>query len=282
MDAVDSGENICVTYALHTHAGHDEPGWLRPIRESWIMIPMLCGVAVTLHPSPWTVTPMLGIVGVLVLRMRLRARTIAAHAGRSNLVSNASVVPRFSCTGIPEELDSLKEVTGEFFEPMIVLFSRVPTSRRMTVLILAGCVALPVLTKVVLLPLVTGVLLTAVLCYVIAWLFYAFPIYYRIVPGRLEMLTSSWLRSRLTKVHVIPLARARIEARFDKQRLFIDLPPSDATFVSDDPAGVEERPKRYEIDLGSTCSAHRFVTGLFRAAISSHVAPELPEAQLLA
>ncbi len=98
--------------------------------------------------------------------------------------------------------------------------------------------------------------------------------YYRIVPGRLEILRFGLLRAKAKTRTLISLHDVNIVCRYDKQRLEIS-PSGTAEGTQHQPEGVAT------IHLETLDEPHAFVEAVFQGAICSCAAPELPADELL-
>jgi hypothetical protein len=92
--------------------------------------------------------------------------------------------------------------------------------------------------------------------------------YFRVVPGRLDVLTTRFLRASMTCARSLALADALIVCRYDKMKL---------TIAS---AGGENG-KPYKVDLRRLAAPHAFAKSVFQAALSPRPAPALPGDALL-
>lgn len=91
------------------------------------------------------------------------------------------------------------------------------------------------------------------------------PTYYRIVPGRLDVLRGAFLGSRLYVQQSCDLRVAGIEVRFNDRFARLALPNS----------------KPITLTLSCIDEPYRFVESLFRAAVCTHPAPPVPDDALL-
>jgi hypothetical protein len=94
---------------------------------------------------------------------------------------------------------------------------------------------------------------------------YIFPTYYRVVPGRLDVLRGSpfartpWVRERYD------LRTAQVTARFDIHTAYLYWPGK----------------RSLEINWGTISEPEEFVKTVFQAAVCTHAAPPLPDDALL-
>ena len=91
------------------------------------------------------------------------------------------------------------------------------------------------------------------------------PTYYRIVPGRLDILRGSFLRSRFWVHQRFDLKSTRITVRFNGRYVHLVAPDS----------------KPVRLTLSNVDDPYRFVEFLFRAAVCTHPAPPVPDDALL-
>lgn len=91
------------------------------------------------------------------------------------------------------------------------------------------------------------------------------PLYYRLVPGRMDLLRFSMISGKARLLKRIDLGKARIRVSFAKQSAEIRSSDGD----------------REDIRLWALAEPHEFIRGLFQAAICTHPAPPLPDDQLL-
>jgi len=95
--------------------------------------------------------------------------------------------------------------------------------------------------------------------------FRLFPTYYRVVPGRLDVLRGSpfagtpWVRERHD------LRNAQVIAHFDEDTLYVYSPGR----------------RSLEIDWKTLSEPEEFVKTVFQAAVCTHPAPPLPDDTLL-
>ena len=216
--------------------------------------------------SGWAKVSLAWIVGILVFRYLFR-RVRKVWEVEMNPVAWD---PRLKAFGKEKELRPLAELPDVPFEPMIAqnigsgvgpailflgyglfhvlkpLLKRSSSNYWATTGLCAGfvCVMLAMLTKL--------------WCYI-------FPTYYRVVPGRLDVLKGSpfartpWLHDRYD------LRVARVIARFDQNTLYLYSPGQ----------------RSLEISLGTISEPEEFVKTVFQAAVCTHTAPPLPDDALL-
>lgn len=102
--------------------------------------------------------------------------------------------------------------------------------------------------------------------FVLAWIpARLFPVYYRFVPGRLDVLRFSMFTGKAILLSRIDLRSGMVRVSFAKRKAEIET--SEGQFL--------------EIRLWTLAEPFRFVKGLVQAAINTHPAPPLPDDQLL-
>lgn len=175
---------------------------------------------------------------------------------------------RLNAFGRPEELAPLAELRDTCFEPVIM--ERMMAGWSILGVVVSGfavvlCLALLLdsLTPGLGLPVNIGVAVYPLgMCSI--WLIQRLrPTYYRIVPGRMDIMRFSVLTNRATIVDRWDLRNAHITVRFDRRRVGL---------------GMSETK---HVRLFGLAEPHRFVAALFQGAISTHEPPPLPDDALL-
>ena len=173
---------------------------------------------------------------------------------------------RLVCRGHPNDLRWFRTLGTEMFEPYIVAarfgwWDRHPLCR-----FLCGVVILSVGLRVM------SSAWSPIA--IVAPVYYAYdvdrflrPCYYRVVPGRLELMKYRFLNQGVPQIHTIRLDRARIVC--DLAERFIEIMPMD---------GVSEQSL---IPLEGQPQPRAFAQMVFRAAVCSASAPPLPTTELL-
>ena len=87
------------------------------------------------------------------------------------------------------------------------------------------------------------------------------PTYYRVAPGRLDILRYRFLSTKPCELEKIPLRHAEVTARFDKSRVVIRQPDETET----------------QLDLEGILDHDRFVRALLCAATCDRPTPPLPD-----
>jgi len=190
--------------------------------------------------------------------------------------------PRLLCRGEPEELRHACDLRDVPFEPVIVQYSSwtdtighywkvvlpvflLVTFGPLLVLLLMGVsFGNIVSTCNVWLMLVTS-LATVIVAWLIKWLY---PTYYRVVPGRLDIVRYKWWADRARSIERFDLREARkIEVNYANQNVVIEAAPSE--------------PDCPVIYLSHIRERHRLAEAILMAAISTSPAPPLPDDELL-
>ena len=215
----------------------------------------------------WVEVIVAWLVGILVFRYLFR-RVRKVWEVEMNPVAWD---PRLKAVGEEKELRPLAELPDVPFEPMIAQDILLGSRGGPAILFLGyGLfhVLNPPLKRSFTNPWATTGLCVAFICVMYAMLrlwFYIFPTYYRVVPGRLDVLKGSpfartpWLHDRYD------LRVARVIARFDQNTLYVYSPGQ----------------RSLEISLGTISEPEEFVKTVFQAAVCTHTAPPLPDDALL-
>ncbi len=173
---------------------------------------------------------------------------------------------RLNAFGRPEELAPLAELRDTCFEPVIMERELAGWSI-VSVVLLGSAVAL--LLRLFLDLLTPGLIgnvsfLLYPIGMFIVWLIQRLrPTYYRIVPGRMDIMRFSVLTNRATIVDRWDLRNSHITVRFDRQLVGL---------------GMSET---RHVRLAGLTEPHRFVAAVFQGAISTHETPPLPDDALL-
>jgi hypothetical protein len=91
------------------------------------------------------------------------------------------------------------------------------------------------------------------------------PLYYRLIPGRMDILRFSVLTGNARLIDQFDLRQAIVKVSFAKQRAELQI----------------RNGQSEEIRLWGLAEPYRFARGILQAAICTHPAPPLPENQLL-
>lgn len=180
---------------------------------------------------------------------------------------------RLVCIGDKEELDALRDLDTEFFEPYIVMSSRLEqtgslvcrTSRWLWVEHIAA-IGLFAGLRFMGYSLAWSMGFMLLLYLVLEFIFQqAFGVYYRISPGRLDVLSSRLLPPDMALRKAICLRTAKIRCFYDCGFVVI----------------YTEHGDKEIIQLSCFSNQSAFVRMLFMAAVSPHTAPLLPSERLL-
>jgi len=171
---------------------------------------------------------------------------------------------RLRASGRPEEIDPISQLQDVPFEPVIILKAYSTVIQVVLVVLL-----FPLL---IFFPvyydswepyhLIVVILIIWLLPKTIQWLY---PVYYRVVPGRFDVLRSTPLSDRVQIREQWDLRASTIVASFKEQTLVITEPDGD----------------ELHLNLSVIYEPYRLVNAVFHAAICTHPAPPLPEDQLL-
>jgi hypothetical protein len=179
---------------------------------------------------------------------------------------------RLRCVGLPQELAKWGELRDAPFEPLVFtgwFTHRLPPFMRAMVavltvpafivahLMISGLTSLWTREEIVL------KLWLALLSArgIVSWLW---PTYFRVVPGRLDVMRFSNIRGRAVATRHFDLRKARILVDLRRNVVFID-----------------EDGDSEEFAIGLMPGRTRFAHALFWAALSTHEPPPLPENELL-
>jgi hypothetical protein len=204
-----------------------------------------------------------GVVAFLICQSVVRRRCRRAVVGRLPEPFDGA---RLNAFGLPEELAPLAELRDTSFEPVIM--ERMMAEWSMVRIVVLGC-ALAISLRLLLDLLTPGLAgpvgsLSYPIGLLIVWLIQRLrPTYYRIVPGRMDIMRFSVLTNRATILDRWDLRNAHITVRFERQRVGL---------------GMSETK---HVRLFGLAEPHRFVAAVFQGAISTHEAPPLPDDALL-
>ena len=213
---------------------------------------------------------------IYAIHRTLRARGVLAEpsATPEAPIARREVHPGFLCYGDSRELEAFTFSNTEFFEPIVIPFARWSLGvGEWFALILALGVAY--LGRFLLgLSLPTILLFSIAIFVTVALLRFITASYYRISPGRLEILEAPFLFGALRLKRRLSLDLLAITCRFDRKELTIARKLQASSGVS--PADYLET-----VDLSRVARPHEFARALLRGTICSHRAPELPENSLI-
>jgi hypothetical protein len=107
------------------------------------------------------------------------------------------------------------------------------------------------------------------------------PVYYRVAPGRLDILRFGFFKLKAKSRRSVSLRDARIVCRYDKGVLEISPMPEGIQRTPKDAAAVCEPAPPLTIDLGSLPERHAFAHAVFQSAVSDRSVPDSPDGELL-
>lgn len=177
--------------------------------------------------------------------------------------------PRLVCYGDPEEMRPLEHIEVRAFEPVIFqssIYEQLPAWRLLPFVVFLAVVYCIVRSLRV--PPALSFAATVLVIGVAQVVFhFAWPIYYRITPGYLEVLRYHPLSGKLKSRTVVDIRCARIRCRYDERVLTIE--------------NGSEGAARIVIHIARIPHMRVLVEELFRAALCKHTAPALPQDELL-
>jgi len=255
----------------HRHMPVDLPGWIglvRPIAASIVVISCLLTGA---GESLWVIAVLAAVfvtppLGLWVLRLRLLASPADASVDQmeDDGGSCSSESARLVCYGLTIELGELRPLRRDFFEvhvatPAVDYLPRGWRHLAPAVMVVAIVLGAPVFWAA----------LVGMGCWWTVWCAARIrQTYLRVVPGRLDILRTFFLRATVQSLRSVCLLDARVVCRYDKQQLLIE------------PAG-EGDAAEVAVDLASLAAPHALVSAVFAGAVSAKSAPDLPHDALL-
>jgi len=279
-------DRIALFQREHAYIKDDRDRFLSLIQ---VLSFLLAGVSLALFMGdnrilvpPWhlCIVVMLFLLPMLFLGcfvLKKRGLFGASNERKSTLSLNESGVcnPRLVCYGALTELSRVDSVTRHFHEPIIVSGSSPEFVRRqrswawittMSLLVTgcyyAGWSLMPWEFSVkFLISVISGFL-----CMMYAM--YSQRVYFRVCPGRLEILRAPWVGYSVRLLRAINLHEAKIICDYPNQRLTIE-------------SIVDSAVRQYEINLGSVRRPHLLAESVFSAARNPFPAPPLPGDELL-
>jgi len=211
--------------------------------------------------------PLMGCAVLLIGWMIAQMPKVAARQETALANVDRLERARLRCRGHVQDLGGLSDLDGMFFEPVTVPrlfpFTARGSSRWLVGLLLISAPAYGYYrVSMWAFMLILGcVLLSPV---VVQWLY---PLYYRIVPGRLEVMSFAFARRRMRSLQTIPLGDAEITCMLDKYLL--EIRPRDA------------RSPAFAVDLFGLADPCEFVRAVFQGALCRTPGPSLPNDTLL-
>jgi hypothetical protein len=245
--------------------------------RGWLGMSII-GVTLCVLPS-WLYMVFVGLVcfqlaGYIWKRFYIRYTGKIKHS-QLDFHEMASKIGRIAVHGHPYELQQLKQINLNGFEPFVcrlVTGSRdrlllSPVSSVLGIKDVAALVTICVLWS-------AGVPILPLLCisigifYGVPWLHQAKRIkYIRLAPQLLDVLVFSPWSASAERGESLDLHLASICCRFDKGE--VQITPK------------EDSRETFVVDLTGLCRPHEFVEMLFRASLSEHSAPPLPTNELV-
>ena len=263
--------------ALRWHFTVDLPLWGRIAFESRLAFVAVVGCVMMRTPGMWDLAVPLAGAGILFSIHRiLRARGVLANVGAvpEKPVARREVRPGFTCYGDLRELNAFADSNNEFFEPIIIPFARWSqgAGEWVAIALVLGIAYLGRLRLGLSLPTIA---LWSIAIFVAASLVrFITASYYRISPGRLDILDAPFLVGNLRLKRWLALDSLAITCRFDEQTLTFESRETTAR-------GAGQGNESETIDLSRVARPHEFVLALYRGTISTHHAPELPDDELI-
>lgn len=191
---------------------------------------------------------------------------------------------RVTCHGEPAELSRVIEIRNTLFEPQIFLRSdllRIGSSfwilslliglmiSTLAVLILLGTWLshwLPILNTDFML--ITFIPATLLFLWIVSRVWrQVFADYYRVVPGRIDMMTFRPFRRGGEVADRIHLHNANVQVKYPRQSISIRT--------------AENPPREFSLSLELVSSPHAFAEAVMHAAITSTAAPPLPDDEFI-
>lgn len=284
---------ICPVHLVlrrHKHLTCDWPGWMTEANVLWLPFVLIVAYQRGMSSSifDWT-GAMLGFLVISLslrscLRWWLRRNGILSSPNRSRVpdttledVGEASLV----CYGDPVELARIQGMNDHRFEPVIVPSTRIGRDKSEWMVVAAAAVALLISTEFYSFnyPMTILMVLTASVGAMLIGRVYAR--YYRIVPGRLDILDYGPLRARVRSRHSVSLRGASVVCRFDRRTLAVEALDITSASDTENHGNPAEQPQRVTVDLMTVASPHALAEGVFRGAICQHTAAGLPDDELV-
>lgn len=277
--------NIALVPRGHRYLTRDPPGAFVRLWDLRVVPILPVCYLVAISPNRWTWTFLGLYVGAVLAARVLLAQFYRPAAPRSvtsglEELHNHSVDARLVCYGEPVELQRIVGLSTEAFEPVIVPYHTVSRSRIEWAMIVLGLLGLVLSDLCLRFGHVGSALVSFGIVMVFAAVFHVSLSFYRVAPGKLEVLSASALTGAIKLSGSIELTQARVVCRFDKRTLEILADSGhgdrdDATGTV--PAGCDS----IQIDLKTVLRPHVFCEAVFRAAASEASAPQLPESEFI-
>ncbi len=207
------------------------------------------------------------LVFAVIVSMRMKHRHRPERMLAPEELSPPRSSGRLTARGKIEELSHLADIEDVPFEPVIV--ERYTTSKSFYSVILVGLFAAMALScgfsnVMPIRQYISGLALgigTA-----IYWFFARLrPVYYRIVPGRMDVMQFSVVSGKATLLRRFDLGDAEVEVSFKDQKVFLRSAKDGSEAIA----------------MSSLTEPYRFARAILHAAICTSPAPPLPDDQLL-
>ncbi len=216
------------------------------------------------------ITMAVGVVVLLAVLVWQRRILRAYRSGTAREAASSQVhkcTRRLHCRGHPQDLAGLRNLPVSSFEPIIVTRLHALSARAFTGSLLCAILVLMPICAWYKTPVWAPAVIAALLWWLPAMMQCAYPVYYRIVPGRMDVLRFHALSSRARHVRSVQLDTADVVCRYDNYILEIRQ------------GGGDDAVER--VDLFGLNDPHQFVKGVFQGAICEEPAPRLPRDRLL-
>lgn len=215
------------------------------------------------YPMLFGILVLCWISGVIVLGIISRVRNRALQPREAST--------RLRCYGDYRDWPIVESISNEFFEPLIVhttsaFRGSVPRlKRRLLMLAVVATVLLLIYLTSQTTLVVAGLIVLSLVARVLFK--HLFPLYYRVVPGRLDILRYKPLSDAVADRQSIALGDAEIECRFNRYVLTV--------------AQREDDAEPFRISLVLIPDARNFARTIFQAAMCREPSPVLPGDDLL-
>ncbi len=259
MDQTPSTEQVRLVVAPHFN-DHITRGW-----RQFILLFALSAIHAVSPTLFWWIIGAILLIGFAVGARLLRKKKENTH--------NPAEPARLQCFGNPDELDRIRSLGSQFFEPFVVQSSpfllpggvkKMPFKRTLYFMTTGGVVVF-IFSGAGYSPNWTMAFLSLVFLVILFITYHAVPTYYRVSPGRLDILSSKLFSTKLILKSSWPLRQTEIVCRRGGE-LLIQVP-----------GGESERIYLTDFSLEDE---EEFVEMLFTAAISQHETPNLPTSEL--
>lgn len=278
--------NVDLIVSGHKYSTVDMPRLLVVVWELRFGFIVLLAYAGARSPNTWgwTVFPWIILVAYFGVRKALKMTRILSDTDPSppQRDSTDSVRhARLACYGDPVELKSLEDLQDNIIEPVLVPFWTVKRQRMQWAVTIVAICGLVWSTGYWRLGYFSTAMIVVSVSALVVLLCRLTSRFYRVVPGRIEILARHWLDSKVTLLETVSLRNSAVTCRFDKRMVEIGNSLENARVSANEPVDTEPSASHRTLDLHGLAAPHAFVEALFRAAVSSYDAPELPRDQLV-